>query len=138
MTSSCCCLMESRKISRRRNQEITKEEPDRIPVRTVHHHPEEEEGEAVDPDANITWDDEPEEPAVFSAKHFYASLQRKKARPSCSTDQRPRGFDNKGFERRSFRFNRQPFVPPLPGSRSFRGLEWEPSLSSVQELSQEI
>lgn len=30
---------------------------------------------------------------------------------------------------------KKPFVPPLPSTRSFRGLDWEPSLPSVQEIS---
>ena len=58
------------------------------------------------------------EESVCSTKEFYLSRERWS---KCSK--------KKGIR------NKTPFVPPLPKAKSFRGLQWEPSLTSVQELS---
>ncbi|CAI0463479.1 unnamed protein product [Linum tenue] len=74
--------------------------------------------------ANITWDEQDisEEENVCRARDFYASK-----------DMWSRCSERKTRNVRSRK--RQPFIPPLPRSRSFKGLSWEPSLTSVQELS---
>ncbi|KAM1303663.1 hypothetical protein ACFX2F_021441 [Malus domestica] len=55
----------------------------------------------------------------------------------------PNGFEeyygskerwSKCKRRKNFR-GKKPFVPPLPRTSSCRGINWEPSLTSVQELS---
>ncbi|XP_062110413.1 uncharacterized protein LOC133822181 [Humulus lupulus] len=56
--------------------------------------------------------------SVFSAKEFYASKGK------WSKNLLVKGIIKK-----------KPFVPPLPKSRAGRGPVWEPSLTSVQELS---
>lgn len=58
------------------------------------------------------------EETVFSAKEFYAPERRS-----------PRSLSIKGIRKK------KPFVPPLPKTRSYKGPGWEPSLTSVQELS---
>ncbi|XP_030553081.1 uncharacterized protein LOC115757117 [Rhodamnia argentea] len=62
--------------------------------------------------------EEPIEEPICSAKDFYTSKDRWSR---CST--RKRGI------------KKQPFVPPIPRARTLRSMTWEPSLSSVQELS---
>ncbi|CAK7332571.1 unnamed protein product [Dovyalis caffra] len=71
-------------------------------------------------DANITWDASRDisEESVGSAKDFYMSK-----------DRWPR------YKAKRTVKAKKPFVPPLPKARSFRGLSWEPSLTSVQEVS---
>jgi hypothetical protein len=71
-------------------------------------------------DANITWDESGDisEESVGSAKEFYASK-----------DRRPRYKVKRTVKAK------KPFVPPLPKARSFRVAVWEPSLTSVQEVS---
>lgn len=71
-------------------------------------------------DVNITWDvgGDMSEESVCSAKEFYESKDRLP----------------KYLVRKSVRA-KKPFVPPLPKARSFQGLGWEPSLTSVKELS---
>lgn len=71
------------------------------------------------------WDDKAMDPGVvnfeesiFSAKEFYASNGRLSRNSSI-----------KGIRRK------KPFVPPLPKTRSYRGPGWEPSLTSIKELS---
>lgn len=56
--------------------------------------------------------------SVCSAKDYYASKERW----------------SKHLRRKGIR-GKKPFVPPLPKTKSCRGLGWEPSLTSVQELS---
>lgn len=58
------------------------------------------------------------EESVCSAKEFYLSRERWS---KCSK--------KKGIR------NKTPFVPPLLKAKSFRGFPWEPSLTSVLELS---
>lgn len=74
-------------------------------------------------DVNITWEAGKDitEESVSSAKEFYTSKGRWSR-------------DSKSSAKRSFRA-RKPFVPPLPKPRILRGPGWEPSLTSVQELS---
>ncbi|KAF9677875.1 hypothetical protein SADUNF_Sadunf08G0153200 [Salix dunnii] len=71
-------------------------------------------------DANITWDESGDisEESVGSAKEFYASK-----------DTWPR------YKVRRAVKVKKPFVPPLPMARSLRVSVWEPSLTSVQEVS---
>ncbi|KAK9276440.1 hypothetical protein L1049_005973 [Liquidambar formosana] len=57
--------------------------------------------------------------SICSAKEFYVSNER---RSRCFVKQRGRG-------------KKQPFVPPISKERLRRELGWEPSLTSVQELS---
>lgn len=68
-------------------------------------------------DANITWDESGDisEESVGSAKEFYAFK-----------DRRP------GYKVKRTVKAKKPLVPPLPKARS---LVWEPSLTSVQEVS---
>lgn len=71
-------------------------------------------------DARITWEvrgDNMDE-SVRSAKDFYVSGESWSERPN------KRGVRKK-----------KAFVPPLPKTRMFHGYEWEPSLTSVLELS---
>uniref|UniRef100_A0A803PGW3 Uncharacterized protein n=1 Tax=Cannabis sativa TaxID=3483 RepID=A0A803PGW3_CANSA len=56
--------------------------------------------------------------SASSAKELYASKEKLS-----------RNLLVKGIRKR------KPFVPPLPKSRAYRGPMWEPSLTSVQELS---
>ncbi|KAM0984219.1 hypothetical protein ACFX13_011847 [Malus domestica] len=56
--------------------------------------------------------------SVCSDKEYYVSKERW----------------SKCLRRKGFR-GKKPFVPPLPRTRSCRGINWEPSLTSVQELS---
>ncbi|KAJ9176329.1 hypothetical protein P3X46_011653 [Hevea brasiliensis] len=74
-------------------------------------------------DANITWEAgrDISEDSVYSAKEFYTSKGR------CSRD--PKRSARKGIK------PRKPFVPPLLKARILQGPGWEPSLTSVQELS---
>ncbi|OAY32515.1 uncharacterized protein LOC110629856 [Manihot esculenta] len=74
-------------------------------------------------DVNITWEAGKDitEESVSSAKEFYTSKGRWSR-------------DSKSSAKRSFRA-RKPFVPPHPKPRILRGPGWEPSLTSVQELS---
>ncbi|KAJ9169476.1 hypothetical protein P3X46_017668 [Hevea brasiliensis] len=74
-------------------------------------------------DVNITWEAgrDISEESISSAKEFYTSKGRWSRDSKCSA-------------RRSFR-PRKPFVPPLPKARILRGPGWEPSLTSVRELS---
>ncbi|CAI0390442.1 unnamed protein product [Linum tenue] len=73
--------------------------------------------------ANITWDEQDiSEENVCQARDFYAS----KDRWSRCSERKTKNVRSR---------KRQPFVPPLPRSRSFKGSSWEPSLTSVQELS---
>ncbi|PON64236.1 hypothetical protein PanWU01x14_125500 [Parasponia andersonii] len=88
-------------------------------------HPEKVKGRASDEDKEDMWDDKIMdqgeinfEESVFSAKEFYASNGR------WSRNLLKRGIRKK-----------KPFVPPLPKARSYKGPGWEPSLTSVQELS---
>ncbi|CAN1795134.1 Beta-arabinofuranosyltransferase RAY1 [Linum perenne] len=57
--------------------------------------------------------------SVCSAKDFYASNDRLRVQS----------------ERKNVRYRQKPFVPPFPMLRILKGLSWEPSLTSVQELS---
>ncbi|KAK0573320.1 hypothetical protein LWI29_006368 [Acer saccharum] len=69
-------------------------------------------------EARITWEangDKSDE-SICSAKEFFISKEKSLVR------------------RRGLR-GRKPFVPPLPKVRLCHGLEWEPSLTSIQELS---
>ncbi|CAN1838689.1 hypothetical protein LINPERHAP1_LOCUS35524 [Linum perenne] len=132
VSSSCyCCILDSRR--RKNNHQITKEEPKPRTENPVRIH-------ESDPDPNITWNDEERADSAAaavcssSAKDFYDSSSSSKQRKKLRSSSGNQGFVHKGM----FRFNRQPFVPPLPRSKSFRWLDWEPSLSSVHELSQEI
>ena len=58
------------------------------------------------------------EESVFSAKDFFAPKGKS-----------PGSLLIKGIRKK------KPFVPPLPKARSYRAPGWEPSLTSVQELS---
>ncbi|EEF34487.1 uncharacterized protein LOC8273508 [Ricinus communis] len=74
-------------------------------------------------DVNITWEagQDISDESVSSAKEFYTSkvrLSRDSKRPM------RRGIKAK-----------KPFVPPLPKTRILWGPGWEPSLTSVQEVS---
>ncbi|KAM2636378.1 hypothetical protein EV1_021012 [Malus domestica] len=72
------------------------------------------------PDAKITVDSgrSDTDDSVCSAKEYYGSKERW----------------SKCKRRKNFR-GKKPFVPPLPRTSSCRGINWEPSLTSVQELS---
>lgn len=59
----------------------------------------------------------PGEEPICLAKDFYTSKDR------WSRSTRKRGI------------KKQPFVPPIPRARTLRLMTWEPSLSSIQELS---
>ncbi|KAM7250337.1 hypothetical protein ACFE04_022220 [Oxalis oulophora] len=107
------------------------------------------------PDANITWDIDREnsDETIFSAKSFYV-LGEILARPSPrnSSQNRSPGQASRrspgqtsrrspkpvprDLQRRSGRRGRvkKPFVPPLPKGMC-RGLDWEPNLTSIQEVS---
>lgn len=98
-----------------------------IPSSTVqklkHRHPEKakvkelSEGEEWDSKIIIDAGRVSMEESICSAKEFYVSRER--------------------WSRCSKRklLPKTPFVPPLPKEKSFRGFGWEPSLTSVQELS---
>ncbi|KAL5552811.1 hypothetical protein UlMin_040212 [Ulmus minor] len=58
------------------------------------------------------------EESIFSAKDFYV----------------PKEKLTKSLHRRGLR-KKKPFHPPIPKARPYKGPGWEPSLSSVQELS---
>lgn len=88
-------------------------------------YPENVNGRSSDEGQEETWDGKSMGPgeinfeeSVFSAKEFYTSNGRGS-----------RNLLVKGIRKK------KPFVPPLPKVRSYRGLGWEPSLTSVQELS---
>lgn len=73
------------------------------------------------PDARITWEasEDQWDVSVRSAQDFYTSKER---RPGISKRREPRG--------------KKLFVPPLPKGRVVsQGFGWEPSLTSVKELS---
>ncbi|WCJ38538.1 hypothetical protein M5689_019595 [Euphorbia peplus] len=74
-------------------------------------------------DVNITWDlsKESSDVSVSSAKDFYNSKSKLSR-------------DSKRSVRRGVRAKKA-FVPPLPKTRTFRAPNWEPSLTSVQEVS---
>lgn len=99
-------------------QKLKRRHPENGKVKEPDRHPEKKEafldskvGPPVDGDH---WED-----SLSSAKDFYASKERWS-----------------GCLKKKVRKGRKPFVPPIlkPGG-SFRGLGWEPSLTSVQELS---
>lgn len=71
-------------------------------------------------EARITWEarGDNKDESVRSAKEFYISGERWPGR-----------VKKKGVKKK------KSFVPPLPNGRMFQGFEWEPSLTSVQELS---
>lgn len=80
---------------------------------------------AANADESSEWDDIVMNPrnvnfeeSVFSAKEFFLPKERS-----------PGSLLIKGIRKK------KPFVPPLPKARSYRVLGWEPSLTSVQELS---
>ncbi|KAK8627440.1 hypothetical protein V6N13_135051 [Hibiscus sabdariffa] len=75
------------------------------------------------PDARITWDISGEnlEESVYSAKEFYVSKPSKASKAP-----------NAG--RKGTRI-KKPFVPPLPKIAMFHESGWEPSLTSIQQLS---
>ncbi|KAG2708155.1 hypothetical protein I3760_05G179000 [Carya illinoinensis] len=62
--------------------------------------------------------------SICYAKDFYQSKDRTE---KCSEDTKP--------STRNRVRGKKPFVPPLPKGKPFRGLGWEPSLTSVPELS---
>ncbi|KAK8655482.1 hypothetical protein V6N13_108057 [Hibiscus sabdariffa] len=80
-------------------------------------------GEEETPDARITWDISGEnlEESVYSAKEFYVS------KPS-----RVSKVPNAGRKGRRIK---KPFVPSLPRTAMLHESGWEPSLTSIQELS---
>lgn len=98
-----------------------------IPSSTVQklkrRHPEKSKGEEENWDWNFPIDvgGESMEDSICYASDFYAS----KARWSRDS----RSSSRKGIK------GKRPFRPPLPKAKSGRGLGWEPSLTSVQELS---
>ncbi|KAL3751783.1 hypothetical protein ACJRO7_012593 [Eucalyptus globulus] len=67
---------------------------------------------------NVNPGEAPIEQPICLAKDFYTSKDRWSR---CS--RRKRGI------------RKQPFVPPIPRARTLRSMTWEPSLSSIQELS---
>ncbi|OMO80051.1 Reticulon [Corchorus olitorius] len=80
-------------------------------------------------DAKITWDisEENSEDSVYSAKEFYDTKPSKVSK-----------VPNERHSRHPVRKGRRvkkPFVPPLPRTRPLWESAWEPSLTSVQELS---
>ncbi|OMO78353.1 Reticulon [Corchorus capsularis] len=80
-------------------------------------------------DAKITWDisEENSEDSVYSAKEFYETKPSKVSK-----------VPNERHSRHPVRKGRRvkkPFVPPLPRTRPLWESGWEPSLTSVQELS---
>ncbi|KDP26659.1 hypothetical protein JCGZ_17817 [Jatropha curcas] len=81
------------------------------------------EGKDETSDVNITWDASRDitDESISSAKEFYTKKGRS-----------PR--DSKRPVRRII-CSRRPFVPPLPRAKIIRGPGWEPSLTSVQEVS---
>ncbi|KAF5450243.1 hypothetical protein F2P56_030610 [Juglans regia] len=64
------------------------------------------------------------EERICYAKDFY---QSKDTTEKCSKDSKP--------STRNRVRGKKPFVPPLPKGKPIRGLGWEPSLTSVSELS---
>ncbi|KAK2636549.1 hypothetical protein Ddye_031341 [Dipteronia dyeriana] len=74
-------------------------------------------------DARITWEanEDQSDESVRSAKDFFISKEKWSG-------------ISEFVKRRGLR-GRKPFVPPLPKVRLCQGLEWEPSLTSIQELS---
>ncbi|KAK6242148.1 hypothetical protein SCA6_007537 [Theobroma cacao] len=80
-------------------------------------------------DARITWDVSGEnlEESVHSAKEFYVT---KPSKASKVPKQRQPIYSLRTGGR-----VKKPFVPPLPRTISLRESGWEPSLTSVQELS---
>ncbi|KAF8040767.1 hypothetical protein BT93_B2866 [Corymbia citriodora subsp. variegata] len=68
--------------------------------------------------SNVNPWEEPIEQPICSAKDFYTSKDRWSR---CS--RRKRGI------------KKRPFVPPIPRARTLCSMTWEPSLSSIQELS---
>ncbi|KAI9169225.1 hypothetical protein LWI28_009095 [Acer negundo] len=74
-------------------------------------------------DARITWEvnEDKSDESIRSAKEFFISKEKWSGIP--------------GIVRRRGVRGRKPFVPPLPKVRQCPGLEWEPSLTSIQELS---
>lgn len=88
-------------------------------------HPEKAKASSFDEGKEETWGDTTLhsgevnfEESVYSAKEFYAPKGKS-----------PRSLLIKGIRKK------KPFVPPLPKSKSFKGPGWEPSLTSVQEIS---
>jgi hypothetical protein len=98
-----------------------------IPSTTAHklkrRHPEKSKGEEEKWDWNFTIDAgrESMEDSICYASDFYASKARWSRDSRCSPRKCVKG--------------KRPFRPPLPKAKSCRGLGWEPSLTSVQELS---
>ncbi|XWS34724.1 hypothetical protein CRYUN_Cryun21dG0062400 [Craigia yunnanensis] len=80
-------------------------------------------------DARITWDVSGEnlEESANSAKEFYLTKPSKVSKV-------PKERQSKYSLREGGRV-KKPFVPPLPRTRLLRESGWEPSLTSVQELS---
>lgn len=80
-------------------------------------------------DARITWDVSGEklEESVYCAKEFYLT---KPSKVSIVPKERP----SKHSLRKGVRI-KKPFVPPLPRTKLFKESGWEPSLTSVKELS---
>ncbi|KAK3223415.1 hypothetical protein Dsin_010440 [Dipteronia sinensis] len=74
-------------------------------------------------DARITWEanEDKSDESIRSAKEFFISKEK--------------WSGISGFVKRRGIRGRKPFVPPLPKVRLCQGLEWEPSLTSIQELS---
>ncbi|XP_030449786.1 uncharacterized protein LOC115672142 [Syzygium oleosum] len=72
----------------------------------------------LDMKAKVNPVEEPIEQPICSANDFYTSKDRWS-----------------GCSRRKRGIKKQPFVPPIPRARTLHSMTWEPSLSSVQELS---
>lgn len=80
-------------------------------------------------EARITWDVSGEnlEETIYSAKEFYVNKPSKESK--VPKERRPKYSLQKAVR------VKKPFVPPLPRIRMLRESGWEPSLTSVQELS---
>ncbi|XVF02542.1 hypothetical protein REPUB_Repub04eG0184100 [Reevesia pubescens] len=80
-------------------------------------------------DARITWDASGEnlEDSVYSAKEFFVT------KPS-NVSKVPKEKRSKYSLQKGVRV-KKPFIPPLPRTKLLQDSGWEPSLTSVQELS---
>ncbi|KAL4361119.1 hypothetical protein GQ457_04G007810 [Hibiscus cannabinus] len=87
------------------------------------------EGREERPDARITRDISREnlEESVYSEKELYVAKTSKVSKV-------PKERESKHSERKGRRV-KKPFVPPLPKTAMLRESGWEPSLTSIQELS---
>ncbi|XP_039034831.1 uncharacterized protein LOC120171106 [Hibiscus syriacus] len=87
------------------------------------------EGREERPDARITRDISGEnlEESVYSAKDFYVAKPSKASKVPKEKESKHSGRKGRGVKK--------PFVPPLPRASMLRESGWEPSLTSIQELS---